>query len=99
MPRASFMAARRSAGRLLIAIDGHEHGDPREKMSCPLDDAEMTRCNGVERAGIDRMLFSRNSPPAWTTGPPYAGRAPRTVPRSPQALSQQSRSVCRSAQE
>jgi hypothetical protein len=54
----------------------------------PLDDAEMTRCDGVERAGIDRILPSRNPPPAWTTRPPYAGRAPQTVPRSPQALSQ-----------
>ena len=41
---------------LLIVIDSHEHGDPREKMPCPLDDVEMTGCDGVEGAGIDRML-------------------------------------------
>src|SRR6266568_3226237 len=27
---------RLGGGRLLIAIDSHEHGDPREKMPCPL---------------------------------------------------------------
>src|SRR5256884_4289653 len=47
---------RLAAGRLLIAVDSHEHGDPREKMPCPLDDVEMAGCNGVEGAGIDRML-------------------------------------------
>jgi enoyl-CoA hydratase/carnithine racemase len=44
---------RLGAGWLLITIDSHEHGDPREKMPCPLDDVEMTRCDGVEGAGID----------------------------------------------
>jgi hypothetical protein len=45
-----------AAGRLLIGVDGDEHGDPSEKMSRPLDDVEMTRGDRVEGAGIDRML-------------------------------------------
>ena len=44
------------AGRLLLGIDSHEYGDPREKMPCRLDDVEMTGCDWVEGAGIDRML-------------------------------------------
>src|SRR5580692_6942934 len=44
------------AGRLLIVIDGHEHGHPREKMPGSVDDVEMAGCEGVEGAGIDRML-------------------------------------------
>jgi len=47
---------RLGAGRPLITIDSHEHGDPRKKMPCPLDDVEMTGRDGVEGAGIDRML-------------------------------------------
>jgi hypothetical protein len=43
------------AGRLLIAVDGHEHGDPREKVPCPLDDVEMTGRDGVENARIDAL--------------------------------------------
>jgi hypothetical protein len=51
-------------GRLLNAIDSHEHGDPREKMPCPLDNVEMTGCDGAEGAGIDRMLPSQFPPAA-----------------------------------
>jgi hypothetical protein len=41
---------------MLLRIDRHEDGDPPEKMPCPLDDVEMTWCDGVEGAGIDRVL-------------------------------------------
>ena len=44
------------ARRPLIAIDGHEHGDPREKMPRAIDDVEMTGRDGGESAGIDRVL-------------------------------------------
>jgi hypothetical protein len=62
---------RLAAGRLLIAIDSHEHGDPREKMPCTLDDVEMTGCDGVEGTGIDRMLPSQLPPVAVNTVPDY----------------------------
>jgi hypothetical protein len=63
-----------------IAIDSHEHGDPREKMPGPLDDVEMTGCDRIEGAGIDRMLPQpapadriehrpRLPPAAWVTSP------------------------------
>ena len=45
-----------AGGRLLVGVDGHEHGDPREMVPCSVDDVEMTGCDGVEGAGIDRML-------------------------------------------
>jgi hypothetical protein len=62
---------RLGAGRLLITIDSHEHGDPREKMPCTLDDVEMTGCDGVEGTGIDRMLPSQLPPVAVNTVPDY----------------------------
>jgi hypothetical protein len=45
-----------AVGWLLIAIDGHEHGDLREKMPSPLDDVEMTTGDRIKGAGIDRMV-------------------------------------------
>jgi hypothetical protein len=33
-----------------------EYGDPREKMPCPIDDVQMIGCDGVEGAGVDRVL-------------------------------------------
>src|SRR5260221_12560846 len=47
---------RRGAGRLLIAIDGHEHVDPREKLPCPLYDVEMAGRDGSEEARLDRII-------------------------------------------
>ena len=41
---------------MLLGVDSNEHGDPREKMPCPLDDVKMAGRDGVEGAGIDRML-------------------------------------------
>src|SRR5579875_734469 len=46
---------RYGAGRLLAAVDGHQHGDPGEKTPCPLDDVEVTGGEGIEGTGIDRM--------------------------------------------
>jgi hypothetical protein len=56
LPAQSDDPLRRGGGRLLIAIDSHEHGDPREKMPRTLDDVEMTGCDGIESARTDRML-------------------------------------------
>src|SRR5690348_2700292 len=62
---------RLGGGRLLVAIDSHEHRDPREKMPYPLDNVEMTGCDEVEGAGIDRMLPAGFPPTALNIVPDY----------------------------
>jgi hypothetical protein len=37
-------------------VDRRQPGDPDEKMTSPFDDVEMATCDGVEAAGIGRML-------------------------------------------
>jgi hypothetical protein len=51
LPAQSDDPFRWGGGRLLIAIDSHEHGDPRETGPCPLDDVEMTGCDGSKVPG------------------------------------------------
>jgi hypothetical protein len=63
MPMTSFMAA----GWMLLGVDSNEHGDPCEEMPCRFDDVAITGRDGIESAGVNRMLPSRLPPVAPTT--------------------------------